>query len=160
MNTITQNPQTGATVQVGMIDVYNPQCPMNTQKIQILDAKTQQPLAGAHIVNRSITPISGTTSDNNGYFLMKNLTVKDISNQIEVSYIGYTTQRLTVKVLQGVSTIGLQPNTTQLEEVTVTGSLNEKVKTSSKWLWGGLLILTGGLIYAFSRKEKPKKVNV
>jgi len=62
--------------------------------------------------------------------------------------------------LQGVSTIGLQPNTTQLEEVTVTGSLNEKVKTSSKWLWGGLLILTGGLIYAFSRKEKPKKVNV
>ena len=154
MNTITQNPQTGATVQVGMIDVYNPQCPMNTQKIQILDAKTQQPLAGAHIV------IAGTTSDNNGYFLMKNLTVKDISNQIEVSYIGYTTQRLTVKVLQGVSTIGLQPNTTQLEEVTVTGSLNEKVKTSSKWLWGGLLVLAGGLIYAFSRKEKPKKVNV
>lgn len=79
----------------------------------VLDASTEEPLIGA-----SVKPVgggNGVATDVNGHF---NLVIPTSVKQLEVSYVGYASK--TVPVTDKM-TINLEPASTQLESLIVTG---------------------------------------
>ena len=129
MRSILQNSQTNKTVEVGMINQFSKNCYMNIdKKIRVLDFKTKKPLIGAHIVNLSQKNV-GTTTDNNGYFLYKNLKARGTKQEkIQVSYLGYGTLVITAHSLLSAKILYLKEKIEELPSVTVTNKPQEPNK--------------------------------
>ncbi len=84
-------------------------------------------LPGATIQIESLK--KGTVTDNFGFFIL--LEIPEGEYEIEVSYIGYLSEKITVKVEAGqtaVQNIVLMPGIEQLMEVVVTGQLQGQSK--------------------------------
>tara|TARA_R110002049_G_scaffold77528_2_gene198241 strand:- start:6570 stop:9710 length:3141 start_codon:yes stop_codon:yes gene_type:complete len=81
----------------------------------VTDATTGMPLPGATIIVKGT--VSGTTSDFDGNFA---LTLSNIPSTIEISYLGYLTQEITINDQVNMD-ISLQPNESALDEVVVVG---------------------------------------
>ncbi|MGF1638803.1 MAG: carboxypeptidase-like regulatory domain-containing protein [Cyclobacteriaceae bacterium] len=60
-----------------------------TIKGQVIDKNLQMPLPGASIVVAHLEPLTGTVSDQNGYFTLKNIPVGRVT--LEISFVGYQT---------------------------------------------------------------------
>lgn len=88
---------------------------------QILDAETKQPLLGANVsVQKTLL---GASADANGRFRIAR--VPEGSQQVQISYVGYSTLTLPVKVQKdsvAVINATLQPAPITFNQVIVTGS--------------------------------------
>lgn len=82
------------------------------------------PLAGATI--RVKNTRRSVATNMNGEFSLKNI---DENAVIQIYYIGYKTRELTVKLLKTYSVIKLEVNTGELDEVAVTYTGYQKIKT-------------------------------
>lgn len=113
-----------AKTDSGKETVYNPK---QTVTGTITDAVSGKPLAGASISVRGSK--QRTISDANGTF---SITVPDGNAIVEVTYVGYTTQQVTVGNNSQL-TIMLQPNSADLAQVVVVGygTQNKKDVTGS-----------------------------
>ena len=102
------------------------------QKIsgKLTDKNTKQPLAFANIVIKGTT--TGVTTDINGNY---ELTIDSTSNGetvLQVSYIGYSIQEVTVKKGETTINIVLEPAVIFGKEIVVTGSrISETIRESS-----------------------------
>ncbi|MBK9257648.1 MAG: TonB-dependent receptor [Saprospiraceae bacterium] len=87
----------------------------------VRDAKTNIPLIGANVL---VTSDTGTVTDENGFFIFDN--IKPGLYDIQVSYIGYTTEALFEIEVQGVKPtileFMLKEDSGQLDEVVVKAS--------------------------------------
>lgn len=79
----------------------------------VIDADTDEPLVGASVLPVGST--SGVATDMDGRF---SLSVPASVKQLTVSYVGYTTK--TVNISDNM-TVGLEPSSTMLDQVVVTG---------------------------------------
>jgi len=84
---------------------------------------------GAIVVNISQigNPVNGTTTNFDGTY---SIDVPDENAVLDFSYIGYTTQTITVGSQRFIDVI-LYPASSQLDEVVVTGYLAQKTPTIS-----------------------------
>lgn len=88
---------------------------------QILDAETKQPLLGANVAVQKT--LLGASADANGRFRIAR--VPEGSQQVQISYVGYSTLTLPVKVQKdsvAVINATLQPAPITFNQVIVTGS--------------------------------------
>lgn len=92
----------------------------NLVKGKIVDAKNQ-PLPGATVVNISKKENNKASSDGNGEFSISG----ENGNTLEISIIGFTTQRVTVKGNDKI-TVTLQEGDNKLDEVVVVGYGTQK----------------------------------
>ncbi|MEL6534639.1 MAG: TonB-dependent receptor [Bacteroidota bacterium] len=105
---------------------------------EVIDASTQAPLIGATVRILDTDPLKGGTSDVNGRYLITDIPVGRYD--VEISYIGYTTQvENGVIITSGQATllnISLTENRFELEEVTITSSqravMNESALLSAR----------------------------
>ena len=67
--------------------------PKQTIKGQILDSDTKMPLVGVNVLLGSEGPVTGTSTDENGYFRFENVPVG--RHNLQCSYIGYEPNALT-----------------------------------------------------------------
>ncbi len=98
-----------------------------TIKGVVVDAETNEALIGASVVLEGTT--TGTVTDVNGAFA---LSVKTGDQKIQISYIGYTTQLLNVKVSGQTTDLGeiaLSPDAVGINEVMVLASVAVARKT-------------------------------
>lgn len=86
---------------------------------KILDANGE-PIIGASILEKGTT--NGTVSDLDGNF---SLSLNNTSTTLEISYIGYQTQTITVRAGQSVN-VTMKEDMAQLEEVVVVGYGSQK----------------------------------
>jgi len=87
----------------------------------VVDAELKSPLPGANIYVVGTT--NGSTTNFDGEY---NLFVSEGSFEIEVSYLGNETKRVSVEIAAGETktiNVELQPQATTLDQVVVTGSL-------------------------------------
>jgi len=82
-----------------------------------------EPLIGVSIVEKGTT--NGTITNIDGEF---NITVRSTNAQLDISYVGYTTQTITVGAQRNLSII-LSENVTGLDEVVVVGYGTQKKAT-------------------------------
>ena len=94
-----------------------------TQSIRgtVVDAVTGYALAGANVILLATDPVIGTSTDQNGNFLLEEILLGRQS--IEVSYVGYTTRVIpNLFVSAGKNTqvqVQMEENPLEVEEVTV-----------------------------------------
>jgi len=90
----------------------------------VQDATNNQVLIGAAIAILNTEPTLGTTTDNNGNFLFKNVAIGRY--QVKISYLGYETLTVTEVLLESgkeqVLTIKLNESSANLQEITVKAS--------------------------------------
>ncbi|MDZ7777446.1 MAG: carboxypeptidase-like regulatory domain-containing protein [Bacteroidales bacterium] len=95
---------------------------------QIVDVDTQAPLPGANIVVKGSDPLIGTTTDLDGYFLLKAVPVGRIT--LEVSYVGYHTktyENLFVSVAKELMLeVALKQQSISVEEVEISAGADKK----------------------------------
>ena len=92
---------------------------------KIYDAKTKEPIIGATVVEKGTT--NATVSDMNGNFTVN---VTSSTSKLDISYVGYVTQRQSVKA-GGVMYVALSEDTQALDEVVVVGyAVQKKVNLS------------------------------
>ena len=98
----------------------------NRQEIQIggkvIDAATQQPLPGVSVLIRNTN--NGILTDDQGRFKLQ----AKANDVMVISYIGYTGQEIRVNSKQLIYNISLEPTTSDLEEVVVTGYSTQRKK--------------------------------
>ncbi|MEN8117798.1 MAG: carboxypeptidase-like regulatory domain-containing protein [Bacteroidota bacterium] len=87
-----------------------------TLKGKVVDAETSETLIGTSVVQIGTT--NGTVTDANGEFT---LTLIEGSSKIEISFIGYVTQRIDVAGKQDLGTILLESSSISVEDIVVTG---------------------------------------
>jgi len=100
------------------------QQPTQNVKGKITDQESQFPLAGVNIIIiGSIDTLIGTTSDDNGYYIIENIPVGRY--EINYSMIGYNAIRLNNIILTSgkeiILDIEMSESSLQLNEVTITG---------------------------------------
>ena len=94
-----------------------------TQSIRgkVVDTDTKSPLPGATIFLAESNPPKGTTTDIDGNFLLKDVTVGRVD--LEISYVGYQTRTLRNLILKSgkelVVNIELQENVEEIDEVVI-----------------------------------------
>lgn len=82
----------------------------------VVDSSTNEPLIGATIVEDG--SMNGTTSDVNGEFVLE---LRNGSHKLVVSYLSYVTKYVDVVIpSDGIVRVALEPDTQELEAVTVT----------------------------------------
>jgi len=86
----------------------------------IIDSETLETLVGVNIVeiDKNNRFISGTVSDFNGNYVFK---VSDVSNVVQISFIGYTKQTFLVEGRTLID-ISLEPESFTLDEITIVGA--------------------------------------
>ena len=89
----------------------------------VLDAETQEPIIGASVIVPGTR--TGTSTDLDGTFSFQTSSLT--GTQIEVSYLGYITQKL--KAAEDMGTIHLKPNAIMLGDVVVSASIAVQRKT-------------------------------
>ena len=89
----------------------------------VIDADNNEPLIGVSVLEVGTT--NGTVTDLDGNFT---LTVGSAST-LQLSYVGYNTQEITVGKNHNLGTITLKAETVGLEDVTVTGQIAVQRKT-------------------------------
>ena len=87
---------------------------------KVLDKNTKEPLPGATVKIKGTT--IGTEADIDGSF---KLTVLEDNKELEITFIGYASQFVTLRADNSV-TIYLEPQTSEMEEVVVTGMFTRK----------------------------------
>ena len=89
-------------------------------KGKIADTETLETLVGVNIVeiDKNNRFISGTVSDFNGNYVFK---VSDVSNIVQVSFIGYTKQTFLLEGRTQID-INLEPESFSIDEITVVGA--------------------------------------
>ena len=87
---------------------------------KVLDKNTKEPLPGATVKIKGTT--IGTAADIDGSF---KLTVLEDNRELEITFIGYASQFVTLRADNSV-TIYLEPQTSEMEEVVVTGMFTRK----------------------------------
>lgn len=89
------------------------------QKIkgQVVDERSQQPVIGAIVVDR--TTNNATTTDVNGNFVLE--TGKGKKARLEVTYLGYDKQTILVEEIDEELIVELREDASQLQEVIVSG---------------------------------------
>ena len=87
---------------------------------KVLDKNTKEPLPGATVKIKGTT--IGTAADIDGSF---KLTVLEDNKELEITFIGYASQFVTLRADNSV-TIYLEPQTSEMEEVVVTGMFTRK----------------------------------
>jgi outer membrane receptor for ferrienterochelin and colicins len=101
-----------------------------TLKGMVLDAHTREPLPFATV--RLLNTDKGTSTDEQGNFSLTWTDGGEKSAVIQISYVGYVTQELTVNARQTRYTVLLQPDATTLQEVNVvSATLKEISKADS-----------------------------
>lgn len=85
------------------------------QKGRVVDAQTQEPLAGAIV--KVLEPAQTVTTNNEGYF---ELSLKKGKYQFQIQYLGYGVRDTTLSVPSSIR-ISLRANSSQLNEVQITG---------------------------------------
>lgn len=104
-------------------------------KGHVLDQQTRQPLIGANITVSNTT--KGTVTDRQGHF---SLTVAGDIRQMQVSYIGYIKQNITLRGEGKSLNILLEPDNVALNEVQVIGfDTNKKLQETA----ASVALLTG-----------------
>ena len=97
---------------------------------EIFDAKSQFPVTGANIILDGTT--IGTISDENGYFIIKN--IPTTSYNITISYLGYQSQKIYNVIIKSKGNpdlkIFLNESTETLDEVVITESPFKKTMES------------------------------
>ena len=97
---------------------------------EIFDAKSQFPVTGANIILDGTT--IGTISDENGYFIIKN--IPTTSYNITISYLGYQSQKIYNVIIKSKGNpdlkIFLNESTEALDEVVITESPFKKTMES------------------------------
>lgn len=113
-----------------------------TQNVRgtVIDEITEQPLIGATLILIGSSPITGTTTDANGEFVLENLPIGRQS--IEISYVGYESKVVPNLLLTSAKEITivvrLQESVIGLDEVTVKATkrkdiaLNEMAMVSAR----------------------------
>src|SRR5579862_3034880 len=97
----------------------------NTITGKITDLKTGNPLSGVSVKSR--TSRTGAQTNNDGIFKIQ----ANVGDVLEISSIGYKTQRITIASQSDIS-VSLEQNSTELNEVVVTGSRGApRVRTES-----------------------------
>ncbi|MEJ2882528.1 TonB-dependent receptor [Pedobacter sp. GR22-6] len=99
-------------------------------KGKVIDASTQEPLAGATIYITDLKAI--TTTNQTGEFTLKNIPAKG-RFLLEVRYIGYKTHAETIDLASaGTLSVALEPSIVESAEVVITGSpFSSNNKTNS-----------------------------
>jgi len=95
-----------------------------------------QPLPGASVIEKGTN--NGTQTDFDGNF---EISVSDLGAVLLISYLGYQSQEISLSLLDEPSKILVQmdPNTSELDEIVVTGSL---IATTKKQLGNAISSLT------------------
>jgi len=108
-------------------DIYKKHKYFQTIRGQVLDKDTKIPLIGVNVVVKSINPIIGGTTDNNGNFRIENVSLG--RHEIEASYIGYKSKNfaglLISSAKEKVLRIELEPVLEEISEIVVTPDLDK-----------------------------------
>jgi hypothetical protein len=88
-----------------------------TVKGKVVDAESNEPLIGASVVQVGTT--NGTVTTATGDF---SLTLKDGTQKIAISFIGYDAKVVQVSAGQNLGSINLEPSAISLEDIVVVGS--------------------------------------
>lgn len=94
-----------------------------SQTIKVVDATNNKPISFADVYFPELN--KGTTTDDNGYFKIKNISVKKI--KVQISFIGYRTLSTDVILSEKNTILKLEASHIALEDVTVSvpgGKLN------------------------------------
>ncbi|MCI5784002.1 MAG: carboxypeptidase-like regulatory domain-containing protein, partial [Bacteroidales bacterium] len=88
----------------------------------VIDEHTKEALPGVYVtlVNDSAKVLLNTTTNGNGWFMLKNVKVNEAF--VGISYMGYESQKITVNINEGDFDLGeikLSPKSTLLGEVVV-----------------------------------------
>jgi hypothetical protein len=107
---------------------------------QITDKLTRSSLPGASIVIMGSDPLIGTSSDENGYFTIKNVPIGRVS--LEISFVGYLSSRISnLNLTSGkeiVLNVELEEKVIMKDEVVITasrdktGAINEMASISAR----------------------------
>jgi outer membrane receptor for ferrienterochelin and colicins len=101
-----------------------------TLKGMVLDAQTREPLPFASV--RLLNSDKGTSTDEHGIFWFAWSDGGERSAVIQISYVGYITQQVTLNPKQARYTVLLEPDATTLQEVAVvSATLKEISKADS-----------------------------
>ncbi|MFK8274241.1 carboxypeptidase-like regulatory domain-containing protein [Capnocytophaga cynodegmi] len=98
-----------------------------TLKGKVFDQATHEPIMGATILIKNSNPAIGTSTDENGNFVISNLPVG--RHNLQISFVGYETILTQVMVTSGkevVIEIALKEDVTVLNEVVVKASLQKE----------------------------------
>ncbi|WP_462319166.1 TonB-dependent receptor [Marinilabilia sp.] len=116
------------------------QFPTQNIRGRILDKDTMTPLPGANVVLLSSSPVSGTTTDENGYYELTDIPVGRVS--LKFSFIGYHPQIIeNISLSSGkelILNIQLEEKVIMGKEVTIVGEqrkdrpANEMAKVSAR----------------------------
>ncbi len=101
--------------------------PFNRVSGRIVDAGTREPLPAASVRIRNTT--SGTTADQNGFFMLEGITTKQVV--LIFDYISYESQELTCNFKNAGFTdlvILMKPSSFEIDAVKVTGNAEGQVK--------------------------------
>ncbi|HEX7414821.1 MAG TPA: TonB-dependent receptor [Bacteroidia bacterium] len=113
-----------------------------TQKIigTVIDKQSQSPLIGVSIVVTNSNPLIGTTTDNEGHFMLKEVPIGRTG--LVFTYLGYKTVTLSNIILnagkEAVLSVSMEESINSLNEVTVSSGhdkknpLNEMATVSSR----------------------------
>jgi iron complex outermembrane receptor protein len=94
---------------------------------RVLDLQTDEPMIGVNLVVEGTS--TGTTTDINGYF---KFTLPAEATRIQVSYVGYIKQYITLRPNQGFLNILMRPDNVSLNEVQVIGfNSNKKLQETA-----------------------------
>ena len=96
-----------------------------TIKGKIIDAATKEPVYGASVHCTDADCSCGCVTNASGEFVIK---CKADCKNVSVSFIGYTTQNITIENLGG--TIALSPSNALMNEVVISANRGESVKRS------------------------------
>ncbi|MGB0885493.1 MAG: TonB-dependent receptor [Chitinophagales bacterium] len=96
-------------------------------KGRVLDVETKAPIVGANIILLNHEPFTGTASDIDGYFGLKNLPIGRYS--LQVNSLGYENRVFKEVLLTAAKDIFLEvylnPSLSNIEEVVITASVNK-----------------------------------
>lgn len=105
--------------KMAMHPLYAMQTPV---KGKIVNQATQEPVAGATI--KIVGKTSGTSSDASGNFEID----AQLNDVLEISYVGYVSTRFTVTSTSQPITISISEDSSNLDEVVVTGYSTQRKK--------------------------------
>ncbi|MFO8001630.1 MAG: TonB-dependent receptor [Marinilabilia sp.] len=104
-----------------------PPHPKQTIRGQVVDVQTQTPIPGVNVVILDSDPPVGTSTDENGYFELRDIPVGRVS--LKFSYVGYNTEIIKNTKLQSgkelVLNIEMKEKVLEGEEVTITGDFDK-----------------------------------
>ncbi len=90
----------------------------------VFDKQSQNPMPGANILLKDVTPVIGTTTDSKGEFILNDVSIG--RHELEISFLGYSTISLSnLNLTSGkelVLKIELEENVVTTQTVVVTGT--------------------------------------